>query len=84
MRAIGFTEFGGPEVLKVVDLPEPEPGPGEGRIRVHAAGVNPTDITFRPEAERGSWRRARLPTCCSRRSQAGSGVRSAGLRSAIA
>jgi NADPH:quinone reductase-like Zn-dependent oxidoreductase len=30
MRAIGFTEFGGPELLKVVDLPEPEPGPGGG------------------------------------------------------
>lgn len=47
MKAIGLTEFGGPEVLKVVDLPEPEPGPGEIRVRVHAAGVNPTDITFR-------------------------------------
>jgi NADPH:quinone reductase-like Zn-dependent oxidoreductase len=47
MKAIGFTESGGPEVLKVVDLPEPEPGTGEIRIRVHAAGVNPTDITFR-------------------------------------
>ncbi|MDH6707965.1 NADPH:quinone reductase-like Zn-dependent oxidoreductase [Kitasatospora sp. MAA19] len=30
-----------------MDLPEPEPGPGEVRIRVHAAAVNPTDITFR-------------------------------------
>jgi NADPH2:quinone reductase len=47
MKAIGFTESGGPEALKVVDLPEPEPGTGEIRIRVHAAGVNPTDITFR-------------------------------------
>jgi NADPH:quinone reductase-like Zn-dependent oxidoreductase len=47
MKAIGLTEFGGPDVLKVVDLPEPEPGPGEVRIRVRAAAVNPTDITFR-------------------------------------
>jgi NADPH:quinone reductase-like Zn-dependent oxidoreductase len=47
MKAIGLTQFGGPEVLRVVDLPDPEPGPGEVRIRVHAAGVNPTDITFR-------------------------------------
>ena len=47
MKAIGFTESGGPEELKVVDLPEPEPGTGEILIRVHAAGVNPTDITFR-------------------------------------
>ena len=47
MKAIGLTEFGGPEVLKVVDLPEPQPAPGEVRIRVHAATVNPADITFR-------------------------------------
>ncbi|HEX3460416.1 MAG TPA: NADP-dependent oxidoreductase [Acidimicrobiales bacterium] len=47
MKAIGLTEFGGPEVLKVVELPEPQPGPGELRIRVQAAPVNPTDITFR-------------------------------------
>jgi len=47
MKAIGLMEFGGPEVLQIVDLPEPQPGPGEVRIRVHAAAVNPTDITFR-------------------------------------
>ena len=47
MKAIGLTEFGGPEVLHVVDLPEPRPGPGEVLIRVHAVAVNPTDITFR-------------------------------------
>jgi NADPH:quinone reductase-like Zn-dependent oxidoreductase len=47
MKAIGLTEFGGPDVLQVVDLPTPEPGPGELRIRVHAVAVNPTDLTFR-------------------------------------
>jgi len=47
MKAIGLTEFGGPEVLQVVDLPTPEPGSGEVRIRVHAVAVNPTDTTFR-------------------------------------
>jgi NADPH:quinone reductase-like Zn-dependent oxidoreductase len=47
MKAIGLTEFGGPDVLHVVDLPRPEPGPGEVRIRVHAVAVNPTDLTFR-------------------------------------
>ena len=47
VKAIGLTEFGGPEVLKIVDLPEPQPGPGEVRIRVHAVAVNPSDITFR-------------------------------------
>ena len=47
MKPIGLTEFGGPEVLKVIDIPEPHPGPAEVRIRVHAAAVNPTDVTFR-------------------------------------
>jgi NADPH:quinone reductase len=43
MKAIGLMEFGGPEVLQVVDLPEPQPGPGEVRISVHAVAVNPTE-----------------------------------------
>jgi NADPH:quinone reductase len=30
-----------------MEIPDPEPGPGEIRIRVHAVGVNPTDLTFR-------------------------------------
>jgi NADPH:quinone reductase-like Zn-dependent oxidoreductase len=47
MRAVGLYEFGGPDVLRVVELPDPEPGPGEVRIRVAAATVNPTDIGFR-------------------------------------
>ena len=47
MRAIGVTEFGGPENLQVLDLPEPHAGPGEVRIRVHAATVNPTDSGLR-------------------------------------
>ncbi|HEX6518903.1 MAG TPA: alcohol dehydrogenase catalytic domain-containing protein [Streptosporangiaceae bacterium] len=47
MKAVALTQFGGPEVLQVVDLPEPEPGPGEVRIRVQAVAVNPTDMTFR-------------------------------------
>jgi NADPH:quinone reductase len=47
MRVVGLTEFGGPEVLRVLDIPEPIPGPGEVRIRVHAAAVNPTDTGFR-------------------------------------
>ena len=47
MRAVGVVEFGGPEALRVVDLPDPEPGPGEVRIRVRAATVNPTDTYTR-------------------------------------
>ncbi|MQY05197.1 NADP-dependent oxidoreductase [Actinomadura macrotermitis] len=43
MRAIAQDTFGGPEVLKVVEVDRPEPGPAEVLVRVHAAGVNPTD-----------------------------------------
>jgi len=48
MRAIGVTGFGGgPDALRVLDVPEPHPGPAEVRIRVHAAAVNPTDSGLR-------------------------------------
>ena len=47
MRAVGVTEWGGPDVLQVLDLPTPEAGPGQVRIRVHAAAVNPTDTLLR-------------------------------------
>jgi NADPH:quinone reductase len=47
MRAVTFSQLGGPEVLQVSQLAEPQPGPGEVRIRVKAATVNPTDISFR-------------------------------------
>jgi NADPH:quinone reductase len=52
MRAVGFTEFGGPEVLRIVSLPVPSPGPGQVRVRVAAAAVNPTDLAFRAGAHR--------------------------------
>ncbi|MGW5742724.1 NADP-dependent oxidoreductase [Amycolatopsis sp. NPDC003861] len=47
MKAVAFTEFGGPEVLRVLDLPEPHAGPGEVRVRVKAAGVQPFDAAVR-------------------------------------
>jgi NADPH:quinone reductase-like Zn-dependent oxidoreductase len=43
MKAVRFSQFGGPEVLQVVDLPDPHPGAGQVRIAVRAAGVNPSD-----------------------------------------
>jgi NADPH:quinone reductase len=52
MRAVGFTEFGGPEVLGIVSMPVPVPGPGQVRVRVAAAAVNPTDLAFRAGAHR--------------------------------
>ncbi len=43
MRAIGQDSFGGPDVLKIIEVPRPVPGPAEVLVRVRAAGVNPTD-----------------------------------------
>jgi NADPH:quinone reductase-like Zn-dependent oxidoreductase len=43
VKAVRFSQFGGPEVLEIVDLPDPHPGPGQVRIAVRAAGVNPSD-----------------------------------------
>ena len=47
MKAVGVIEYGGPEALRVVELPDPEAGPGQVRIRVHAAAVSPTDTYVR-------------------------------------
>jgi len=47
MRGIGVFEFGPPDVLQVFDLPEVHAGSGEVRVRVHAATVNPTDLSLR-------------------------------------
>jgi NADPH2:quinone reductase len=57
MRAVGVTDFGGPDALEVVELPDPQPGAGEVRIRVHAATVNPTDTGLR-----AGWYGERLKT----------------------
>src|ERR1700760_1621829 len=43
MKAVRFSQFGGPDVLEIVDLPDPHPGPGQIRVAVRAAGVNPSD-----------------------------------------
>ncbi|WP_433435882.1 NADP-dependent oxidoreductase [Nonomuraea sp. CA-141351] len=47
MRAAAFAEPGGPEVLKLMELPAPQAGPGEVRVRVRAAGVQPFDAAVR-------------------------------------
>ncbi|MDT7573759.1 MAG: NADPH:quinone reductase [Pseudonocardiales bacterium] len=47
MRAIQISETGGPEVLKLAELPAPEPGPGEVVVAVGAAGVNYIDTYHR-------------------------------------
>jgi NADPH2:quinone reductase len=47
MKAIRVHEFGGPEVLRLEDVPDPRPGAGQVSVRVHAAGVNPVDTYIR-------------------------------------
>jgi NADPH:quinone reductase-like Zn-dependent oxidoreductase len=41
-----FTEYGGPEVISLGEVPEPHAGPGQIRIKVRAASVNPADWKF--------------------------------------
>ncbi|MGG5284815.1 NADP-dependent oxidoreductase [Pseudomonas viridiflava] len=47
MKAVQFNEYGGTEVLKIVDIEPPRPGAGEVRIKVLAVGVNPIDWKIR-------------------------------------
>jgi NADPH:quinone reductase-like Zn-dependent oxidoreductase len=48
MRAVVLREFGGPDVLRIEEVPTPEPGPGELVFRVHAVSVNRTlDLAVR-------------------------------------
>jgi NADPH:quinone reductase-like Zn-dependent oxidoreductase len=53
MRAVQITEFGGPEVLDVVDLPDPVPGDGQQLYEVSAAGVDFADTHHRESSNRG-------------------------------
>jgi len=47
MKAIVVREFGGPDVMRLEDVPSPAPGPGQIAIRVRAVGVNPVDTYIR-------------------------------------
>ncbi len=58
MKAIVVDEFGGPERLRLADVPDPVPGPGQVRIAVHAAGTNPVDASNRDD---GDWAGLRAP-----------------------
>lgn len=56
MNAIRVTTTGGPEVLRLEELPTPIPGHGEALVKIEAAGVNYTDIYYRM-----GWTKAALP-----------------------
>ena len=47
MKAIRVHEFGGPEVLKLEEVPDLQPGAGQIVVRIHAAGVNPVEAYVR-------------------------------------
>jgi NADPH2:quinone reductase len=47
MKAIRVHQFGGPEVLKLEDIPTPKPDAGQVLVRVRAVGVNPYDTYMR-------------------------------------
>jgi len=47
MKAIRVKEFGGPEVLRIEEVPDPQSGPGQVVVRIQAAGVNPVDTYIR-------------------------------------
>jgi NADPH2:quinone reductase len=55
MRAIQVEQFGGPEVMRLVDTDDPRPASGQVVVRLHAAGVNPVEAYIRSGAY------ARLP-----------------------
>ena len=50
MKAIRVHQYGGPDVLKLEEVPEPQAGPGQVVLRVQAVGVNPVDTSIRTGA----------------------------------
>ena len=47
MQAIQYEQYGGPDVLRLADVPDPEPGPGQVRVALRAASVIPADWKLR-------------------------------------
>jgi NADPH:quinone reductase len=47
MKAILVRQFGGPEVMKLEEIPTPKPSTGQVLVKIHAAGVNPADTYAR-------------------------------------
>src|SRR5881397_509301 len=51
MKAIRVSEYGGPSVLKLDEVPAPQPGATQVLVRNHAVGVNPVDTYLRANAD---------------------------------
>jgi NADPH:quinone reductase-like Zn-dependent oxidoreductase len=54
-KAVQFDQYGGVDVLKVVDVPRPEPGPGQVLVQVKAAGINPGEAKIREGQLAARW-----------------------------
>ena len=54
-KAVRFDEYGGVDVLKVVDVPQPVPGPGQVLVQVKAAGINPGEAKIRDGQLHSRW-----------------------------
>src|ERR1041384_7189126 len=61
MKAILVREHGGPEVLKLEELPDPRPNPDQVLVRLKAVGVNPVDVYIRTGAYRRQPARPFIP-----------------------
>ena len=51
MKAIRISEYGGPSVLKLEEVPAPQAGPSQVLVRNHAVGVNPVDTYLRANVD---------------------------------
>jgi NADPH2:quinone reductase len=51
MKAIRVSEYGGPSVLKLEEIPTPQPGPSQVLVRNHAVGINPVDTYLRSNTD---------------------------------
>jgi NADPH:quinone reductase-like Zn-dependent oxidoreductase len=54
-KAVRFDEYGGIDVLQVVEVPRPVPGPGQVLVRVKAAGINPGEAKIRQGLLHARW-----------------------------
>src|SRR5512145_1097643 len=75
MQAVAFTQTGGPEVLRVLEVSDPTPGPGQVRIQVKVSGVNFRDIGVRRD---GTNEGSRIPQPVVTGIEAAGGVESLG------
>ena len=54
-KAVRFEDYGGVDVLKVVEVPRPVPGPGQVLVQVKAAGINPGEAKIREGLLHSRW-----------------------------